>query len=99
MQRVRSLNSLEPFDPEIERALRELRAPFPYPQRFQKKKLDEQFAMFLEIFKKIHINIPFANALEQMPNCIKLMKEVMSKKRKLEEFEIVKLTEECSAIL
>ncbi|XP_022864926.1 uncharacterized protein LOC111384826 [Olea europaea var. sylvestris] len=39
------------------------------------------------------------NALEQMPNYAKFMKEVMSKKRKLEEYEIIKLTKECSAIL
>ena len=71
----------------------------PYPLRFQKKKLDEQFAKFLESFKKIHINIPFGDALEQMPNSVKFMKEVMSKKRKLEEYEIVKLTEDCNAIL
>ncbi|XP_042992364.1 uncharacterized protein LOC122318797, partial [Carya illinoinensis] len=55
-----------------------------YPQRFQKQKLDKQFSKFLDIFKKIHINIPFADALEQMPNY---------------EFETVKLSEECSAIL
>ncbi|XP_073030715.1 uncharacterized protein [Primulina eburnea] len=71
----------------------------PYPQRFKKKNLDDQFAKFLEIFKKIHINIPFADALEQMPNYAKFIKDVMSKKRKLQEFETVKLTEECSAIL
>ncbi|XP_075483765.1 uncharacterized protein LOC142523917 [Primulina tabacum] len=71
----------------------------PYPQRFKKKGLDDQFAKFLEIFKKIHINIPFADALEQMPNYAKFIKDVMSKKRKLQEFETVKLTEECSAIL
>ncbi|XP_022864267.1 uncharacterized protein LOC111384238 [Olea europaea var. sylvestris] len=41
----------------------------------------------------------FHNALEQMPNYAEFMKEVMSKKRKLEEYEIVKLTEECSVIL
>ncbi|XP_022893882.1 uncharacterized protein LOC111408347 [Olea europaea var. sylvestris] len=34
-----------------------------------------------------------------MPNYVKFMKEVMLKKRKLEEYETVKLTEECSAIL
>ena len=74
--------------------------PLPFPQRFQKKKLDSQFSKFLEIFKKIHINIPFADALEQqMPNYAKFMKEVMAKKRKLEDYETVKLTEECSAIL
>ncbi|XP_075483669.1 uncharacterized protein LOC142523823 [Primulina tabacum] len=71
----------------------------PYPQRFKKKGLDDQFAKFLEIFKKIHINIPFADALEQMPNYAKFSKDVMSKKRKLQEFETVKLTEECNAIL
>ncbi|XP_075483776.1 uncharacterized protein LOC142523927 [Primulina tabacum] len=71
----------------------------PYPQRFKKKGLDDQFAKFLEIFKKIHINIPFADALEQMPNYAKFIKDVMYKKRKLQEFETVKLTEECSAIL
>ncbi|XP_073057220.1 uncharacterized protein [Primulina eburnea] len=69
----------------------------PYHQRFKKKSLDDQFAKFLEIFKKIHINIPFADALEQMPNYAKFIKDVMSKKRKLQEFETVKLTEECRA--
>ncbi|XP_022858882.1 uncharacterized protein LOC111379688 [Olea europaea var. sylvestris] len=39
------------------------------------------------------------NALEQMPNYAKFMKKVMSKKWKLEEYETVKLTEECDAIL
>ncbi|XP_075499192.1 uncharacterized protein LOC142537569 [Primulina tabacum] len=34
-----------------------------------------------------------------MPNYAKFIKDVMSKKRKLQEFETVKLTEECSAIL
>ncbi|XP_024027706.1 uncharacterized protein LOC112093458 [Morus notabilis] len=34
-----------------------------------------------------------------MPNYAKFMKEVMSKKRKLEDYETVKLTEECSAII
>ena len=47
---------------------------------------------------KIHINIPFANALEQMPNYVKFMKEVMAKKRRLDDYETVKLTEEYSAI-
>ena len=45
-----------------------LSTPLPYPQRFQKQKLDKQSSKFLDILKKIHINIPFADALEQMPN-------------------------------
>ncbi|KAM6568808.1 hypothetical protein CsatB_016793 [Cannabis sativa] len=69
----------------------------PYPQRLQKNKIDKQFSKFLEIFKKLHINIPFLEALEQMPTYLKFMKDILSKKRKLEEFEMVALTEECSA--
>ncbi|KAJ4723214.1 DNA-directed DNA polymerase [Melia azedarach] len=73
--------------------------PLSFPQRFQKKKLDAQFSKLLEMFKKLHFNIPFADALEQMPNYLKFMKEVMSKKWHLEEYEMVQLTEECSSII
>ena len=38
--------------------------PIPYLQRLKKHKLDKQFTMFMEVFKKLHINIPFADALE-----------------------------------
>ncbi|XP_075492512.1 uncharacterized protein LOC142530565 [Primulina tabacum] len=62
-----------------------LKPTLPYPQRFKKKNLDDQFAKFLEIFKKIHINIPFADVLEPMPNYAKFIKAAMSKKRKLHD--------------
>ena len=70
-----------------------------YPQRLKKNKMDKQFTKFMEVFKKLHINIPFADALEQMPNYVKFMKDILSKKRTLSDFEIVNLTEEYSAIL
>ncbi|KAL5543361.1 hypothetical protein UlMin_007145 [Ulmus minor] len=73
--------------------------PIPYPQRLIKKKLDNQFDKFLEIFKKLHININFAEMLEQMPKYAKFMKEILSKKRKLGDYETVILNEECSAVL
>lgn len=75
------------------------KANLPHPQRFKKKVIDYQFAKFLEIFKKIHINIPLSDALEQMPNNAKFIKDVVSKKKKLQEYETVKLTEKCSVIL
>ena len=53
----------------------------------------------MEVFKKLHINIPFADALEQMPNYVKFMKDILSRKRRLSKFETVNLTMECSAIL
>ena len=53
----------------------------------------------MEVFKKLQINIPFAEALEQMPSYAKFMKGILSRKKKLEDFETVALTEECSAVL
>ncbi|XP_057719587.1 uncharacterized protein LOC130934016 [Arachis stenosperma] len=38
-----------------------------YPQRFNRELKDQQFPKFLEVFKKLEINIPHAKALEQMP--------------------------------
>lgn len=73
--------------------------PIPFPQRLQKHKLDKQFQKFLDVFKKLHINIPFAETLAQMPSYAKFMKDILSNKRKLEDNETVMLTEECSAIL
>ena len=52
--------------------------PIPYPQRLKKHKLDKQFTKFMEVFKKLHINIPFADALEQMPSYVKFMKDILS---------------------
>ncbi|PIN14790.1 DNA-directed DNA polymerase [Handroanthus impetiginosus] len=51
------------------------------------------------IFKKLHINIPFAEALEQMPSYVKFMKDILLKKRRLGDYEMVALTEECSAVI
>ena len=64
----------------------------PYPQHLRKNKLDKKFTKFKEVFKKLHINILFADALEQMTNYVKFMKDIPS-------IEIVNLIEECSAIL
>lgn len=74
-------------------------SPIPFPQRLHKQKLDIQFGKFLEVFKKLHINISFADVLVQMPSYAKFMKDILSSKRKLEEHETLMLTEEYSAIL
>ncbi|XP_063946059.1 uncharacterized protein LOC135151507 [Daucus carota subsp. sativus] len=71
----------------------------PFPQRFQKQKQDVQFKKFLNVLKQLHINIPLVEALEQMPNYVKFMKDILTKKRRLGEFETVALTKECSSFL
>ena len=73
--------------------------PVPFPQRLQKAKLEEQFSKFLNMFKKIEINIPFLESLTQMPHYAKLMKDLLSKKRKFTEEGVVSLNPTCSAVI
>ena len=53
----------------------------------------------MDIFKEIHIKIPLVEALKQMSNYVKFLKDVLTNRRKFEEFKVVPLNEECSAIL
>ncbi|XP_050217503.1 uncharacterized protein LOC126668341 [Mercurialis annua] len=73
--------------------------PIPYPQRQMKRINELNFQKLLNIFKKIQINIPFTEALAQIPSYEKFLKEIISNKNKLEEYVSVALTEECSARL
>ena len=68
--------------------------PFPH-----KAKIEEQFSRFLEVFKNIEINFPFAEALIQLPNYVKFLKDILSKKRKFVEEGVVNLTTTCSAVI
>ncbi|XP_057443534.1 uncharacterized protein LOC130735621 [Lotus japonicus] len=72
----------------------------PFPKALAKKSIDKKFSKFVDVFKKLHINIPFADALEQMAIYARFMKDILSKRRSLKDVdETVVLTEECSAIL
>ena len=71
----------------------------PFPQWLKKILLDKQFGKFMDVFKKLHINIPLADALEKMPSYVKFMKDILANKRKLQDYETVALSEECSAII
>jgi len=52
------------------------------PQRFAKTRLDSQFVKFLDVLKKLHVNIPFINALSQILMYVKFLKEILSKNKK-----------------
>ncbi|KAH9779256.1 hypothetical protein KPL71_007658 [Citrus sinensis] len=80
-------------------ATQQFRHPLPFPQRFQKQKQEKQFSKFLKVLKQLHINIPFVEALEQMPNYVKFLKDILARKRRLGEFETVGLTQESSHML
>ena len=74
-------------------------SPVPFPQRLQKAKLEVQFSKFLNMFKKIEINIPFLEALTEMPHYAKFMKDLLSKKRKFTEEWIVSLNATYNAVI
>ena len=73
-------------------AVQQFRHQSPFPQRFQKQKQDKQFSKFLEVLKQLHINIPFVEALKQMPNYVKFLKDILARKKRFREFETVALT-------
>ena len=75
------------------------RPPLQFPQRLKQAKIDEQFIRFVNMFKKLEINIPFVEALAQMPNYEKFMKDIISKKRKFNDCGRVNLSTNCSVVI
>ena len=71
----------------------------PFPHRLQKAKMEEQFSKFLKVFKKIEINLPFAESLIQMSNYAKFLNDILSKKRKFAEEGVVNLIATCSVVI
>lgn len=71
----------------------------PFPDRLEKCKDDKQFAKFLDMMRDVQITIPILDAVLHVPMYAKFFKELLTKKRSLEEPEIVTLTKECSAII
>lgn len=73
--------------------------PIPFPQRLHNRQLEKQYEKFLTMFRQLHVNIPLAEALNQMPLYAKFLKEMLTKKRKLEDAETITLNAECSAVI
>ena len=64
-----------------------------------KPNLEAQFNKFVNILKKICINIPSVEALSRMPLYAKFLKEIFSNKKTIDHNEIIALTRESSAII
>ncbi|GJW77386.1 reverse transcriptase domain-containing protein [Tanacetum coccineum] len=72
----------------------------PFPSRLKKQKKDDEDERLLLIFKQIHINLPFLEAMIHIPKGAKVLKDLLSHKEKLKKAaSSVKLSEECSAII
>nr|GFC52452.1 reverse transcriptase domain-containing protein [Tanacetum cinerariifolium] len=76
---------------------------FHYPSRFQKEKLREKddilAAKFMEIFRDLHFELSFADALIHMPKFAPMFKKLLNNKDKLIELTKTPLNENCSAVV
>nr|GEV12773.1 reverse transcriptase domain-containing protein [Tanacetum cinerariifolium] len=75
----------------------------PYPSRMLKQKQQEkdevQIHKFWQMFKQLHINITLADARILMPKYQKMLKALLSNKKKLQELANMSLNENCSAVI
>nr|GFA12663.1 reverse transcriptase domain-containing protein [Tanacetum cinerariifolium] len=75
----------------------------PYPSRLQKEKLREKddilAAKFMEIFRDLHFELSFADALIHMPKFAPMFKKLLNNKDKLIELTKTPLNENCSAVV
>jgi hypothetical protein len=60
--------------------------------------LDKQYVRFVELLKKLNVNIPFTDVVTKMPTYAKFLKDILSNGRKL-DVKTVTLTEKTSAIV
>lgn len=56
------------------------KCPPPYLQQMIKKKEDNRFKKFIDLFSKLFVNIPLVDDLLQMSGYAKFMKELLKKK-------------------
>nr|GEY05299.1 reverse transcriptase domain-containing protein [Tanacetum cinerariifolium] len=79
------------------------KANLPYPSRLVKEKIREKddipAAKFMEIFRDLHFELSFADALVHMPKFVPMFKKLLNNKNKLIELTKTPLNENCSAIV
>ena len=71
----------------------------PFPRRFMQSKKDENEKDILETFRKVQVNIPLLDAIKQIPKYAKFLKELCTNKRRMSNKEVVKVSENVSAVL
>nr|GFA94615.1 reverse transcriptase domain-containing protein [Tanacetum cinerariifolium] len=81
----------------------EAKANLPYPSRLAKEKIRETddilAAKFMEIFRDLHFELSFADALVHRPKFAPMFKKLLNNKNKLIELTKTPLNENCSAIV
>ncbi|GKC50413.1 reverse transcriptase domain-containing protein [Tanacetum coccineum] len=75
----------------------------PYPSRANKEKLREKddllASKFMEIFRNLHFELSFADALIHMPKFAPMFKKLLNNKDKMIELTKTPVNENCSAVI
>ncbi|CAN6573189.1 unnamed protein product [Malus baccata var. baccata] len=71
----------------------------PFPSRFLQAKNEEEEKDVLETFRKVHVNIPLLDAIKQIPKYAKLLKKLCTTRKRIQEKEVVHVSENVSALL
>jgi hypothetical protein len=85
--------------PTVEDPPRSFVPKAPYPERLRAPKKNAQFIEIMEVFKQVQINIPFLDAIQQVPSYAKFLKDLVTVKRKNNVPKKAFLTEQVSSIL
>ncbi|KAK9020278.1 hypothetical protein V6N11_054768 [Hibiscus sabdariffa] len=72
----------------------DVRPPPPFPQILKKHKEDTQFKKFVDMLDQLRIDVPFLEAIDQMPTYAKFLKDIITKKRTIERYETVATAKE-----
>nr|GEZ15082.1 reverse transcriptase domain-containing protein [Tanacetum cinerariifolium] len=79
------------------------KANLPYPSRLVKEKIREKdnilAAKFMEIFRDLHFELSFVDALVHMPKFAPMFKKLLNNKNKLIELTKTPLNKNCSAVV
>ncbi|XP_023764839.2 uncharacterized protein LOC111913346 [Lactuca sativa] len=75
------------------------RPPLAFPSRAIQEKHVEDYRKFLDHIKSLEINIPFLEALVEMPKYAKFLKDLLTNRKKMEGLSKVVLNETCSAAM
>ncbi|XP_050142018.1 uncharacterized protein LOC126617982 [Malus sylvestris] len=71
----------------------------PFPGRFRQSKKEEAEKDILETFRKVQVNIPFLDAIKQVPRYAQFLKELCTSRRRISNKEVVQVSENVSAML
>nr|GEX97892.1 reverse transcriptase domain-containing protein [Tanacetum cinerariifolium] len=91
------------FLPKVVERVPKPKPTIPYPLRVNKQKLrekDDNLAIkFVKIFRKLHFDISFADALLHMPKFATLFKSLLNNEEKLFNLATTLVNENCSAVI